>query len=67
MCYNVIYAITSYFGAHVTYGIDVIEKIEKKDTRVLYNVFKQLSEMNKQMFYNPKLFNEILNNELKIN
>ena len=65
MCYNVIYAITSYFGAHVTYGIDIIENIEKTDTKVLYNVFKKLSEMKKHMFHNPKLFNEILNNELK--
>jgi hypothetical protein len=60
MCYNVIYAITSYFGAHVTYAIDIIEKLEKTDTRVIYKIFEKLTENKKQMFHNPKLFNEYL-------
>jgi len=60
MCYNVIYALTSYFGAHVTYGIDIIEKLDKIDTKVIYKILEKLTKNKKQMFHNPKLFNQYL-------
>lgn len=62
MCYNIIYALGAYFGAHITYCIDIVEKIEKTDIRIIFKVFQKLQEMNKHMFYNPKLFKEILEN-----
>jgi isopropylmalate/homocitrate/citramalate synthase len=59
LCYNVIYAMSSYFGCHVTYSIDIVENYEKMDVRDIYNVFKTLKEMNKNMFYWDKLFMEV--------
>jgi len=59
LCYNIVYALCSYFGCHVTYAIDIVENYEKMDIRDIYNVFKKLKEMNKNMFYWDKLFMEI--------
>lgn len=61
LCYNVVYALCSYFGCHVTYAIDIIEKYDKMNIRDIYNVFKELREMKKNMFYWDKLFMEIYN------
>jgi 4-hydroxy 2-oxovalerate aldolase len=61
LCYNVVYALSSYFGCHVTYAIDIVEKYEKMEVREIYNVFKKLKEQNKHMFYWDKLFMEIYN------
>jgi len=65
LCYNVVYALSSYFGCHVTYGIDVVENYDKMEVRDIYNVFKNLKEQNKHMFYWDKLFMEVYNNYLK--
>ncbi len=59
LCYNVIYAMSSYFGCHVTYSIDIVENYEKMEVRDVYNVFKTLKEINKNMFYWDKLFMEV--------
>ena len=61
LCYNVVYVLSSYFGCHVTYAIDVVENYQKMEVRDIYNVFKKLKEMNKNMFYWDKLFMEIYN------
>lgn len=51
LCYNVVYAIASYFGCHVTYAIDLIEVYDKMEIRIIYNFFKELKENGKNMFY----------------
>jgi isopropylmalate/homocitrate/citramalate synthase len=62
LCYNVIYALSSYFGVHVTYAIDIIEKYEKMDVKDVYLVFKKMKENNKEMFYwSDKYFMNIFN------
>ena len=62
LCYNVIYALSSYFGVHVTYAIDIIEKYEKIDVKDVYLVFKKMKENNKEMFYwSDKYFMDIFN------
>ena len=61
LCYNVVYALSSYFGCHVTYAIDIVENYEKMQIRDIYNVFKQLKQENKHMFYWENLFMEIYN------
>jgi 4-hydroxy 2-oxovalerate aldolase len=62
LCYNIVYALSSYFGCHVTYAIDIVENYEKMEIRDIYNVFKKLKEQNKHMFYWDKLFMEIYRN-----
>jgi 4-hydroxy 2-oxovalerate aldolase len=56
LCYNVVYALSSYFGCHVTYAIDIVENYDKMEVRDIYNVFKKLKEDNKHMFYWENLF-----------
>ena len=56
LCYNVVYALCSYFGCHVTYSIDIVEKYDKLNIRDIHNVFKKLKEENKHMFYWEGLF-----------
>ena len=66
ICYNVVYALSAYFGCHVTYAIDVIENYDKMNIRDIYNVFKKMKDMKKEMFYwNDKYFMSIYN-EIKI-
>ena len=66
LCYNIVYAMSSYFGCHVTYAIDIVENYDKMEVRDIYNVFKLLKENNKNMFYWDKLFLK-LHNDLTIN
>ena len=61
LCYNVVYALSSYFGCHVTYAIDIVENYEKMEICDIYIVFKKLKQQNKHMFYWDKLFMEIYN------
>jgi 4-hydroxy 2-oxovalerate aldolase len=62
LCYNVVYALSSYFGCHITYAIDIIEKYDKLDVKDIYNVFKKMKELNMDMFYwNENYFFEIYN------
>jgi 4-hydroxy 2-oxovalerate aldolase len=62
LCYNAVYALSSYFGCHVTYSIDIIENYDKLKIRDIYNVFKKMKDSNKEMFYwNDKYFLEIYN------
>ena len=61
LCYNVVYALGAYFGCHVSYSIDIIELYEKMNIEDIYNVFKKLKEIKKNMFYWEKLFLEIYN------
>jgi hypothetical protein len=46
-----VYALSAYFGCHVSYAIDIIEKYEKMDIRKIYDFFKYLKEIHKEMFY----------------
>jgi 4-hydroxy 2-oxovalerate aldolase len=64
LCYNVVYAMSSYYGCHVTYSIDIIEKYDKLEVRDIYNVFKVLKEDKKNMFYWENLFMEIYKNKI---
>jgi 4-hydroxy 2-oxovalerate aldolase len=66
ICYNVVYALSSYFGCHITYAIDIVEKYEKMEIRDIYMVFKTLKEQNNHMFYWDKLFMEIYNSNKTI-
>ena len=60
LCYNVVYALAAYFGCHVTYAIDVIEKYDKLEIRDVYNVFMKMKDLKKEMFYwNGTYFFEI--------
>ena len=60
LCYNVVYALAAYFGCHVTYAIDVIEKYDKLEIRDVYNVFMKMKDLKKEMFYwNETYFFEI--------
>jgi 4-hydroxy 2-oxovalerate aldolase len=58
LCYNVVYALASYFGCHVTYAIDIVENYEKMSVKDIHDVFKRLKEIGKNMFYWDKLFLE---------
>ena len=51
LCYNVVYALSSYFGCHITYAIDIIEKYDKMNITDIYNIFKRLNDDNKNMFF----------------
>ena len=51
LCYNVVYAMSAFFGCHVSYAIDIIEKYEKMDIQNIYEFFKKAKEENKEMFY----------------
>jgi 4-hydroxy 2-oxovalerate aldolase len=60
LCYNVVYALAAYFGCHVTYAIDIIEKYDKLEIRDVYNVFMKMKDLKKEMFYwNGTYFFEI--------
>jgi 4-hydroxy 2-oxovalerate aldolase len=61
LCYNVVYALSSYFGCHVTYSIDIVENYDKMEVRDIYNVFKKLKDDNNHMFYWDHLFMKIYN------
>jgi 4-hydroxy 2-oxovalerate aldolase len=62
LCYNIVYALAAYFGCHVTYAIDIIENYEKINIRDIYNVFKQMKDNKKEMFYwSDKYFLELYN------
>jgi len=66
LCYNVVYAMSAYFGCHVSYAINIVEKCDKMNTREIYNIFKKLKEINKNMFYYEDIFKDIYHEE-KIN
>jgi 4-hydroxy 2-oxovalerate aldolase len=51
LCYNVVYAMSSYFGCHVSYAIEIVENYKKIEVRDIHNFFKKLKEDNKNMFY----------------
>jgi 4-hydroxy 2-oxovalerate aldolase len=60
LCYNVVYALAAYFGCHVTYAIDIIEKYDKLPVRNIYNTFSKMKDLKKEMFYwNDKFFIEL--------
>jgi len=61
LCYNIVYALSAYFGCHVSYAIDIIEKYEKMKIRDIYHIFKKLKEMKKEMFYYEEVFLKIYN------
>jgi hypothetical protein len=51
LCYNIVYALAAYFGCHITYAIDIIEKYDKLSIREIYIVFKKMKELKREMFY----------------
>jgi 4-hydroxy 2-oxovalerate aldolase len=58
LSYNVVYALCSYFGCHVTYAIELIENYKKVNIKQIYNLLLKLKEINKHMFYNEKLLKD---------
>ena len=54
--YNVIYALTSYFGFHVSYAIDIIEKYDKMDIADIFATFQYMKSENLHNFYNEQRF-----------
>jgi 4-hydroxy 2-oxovalerate aldolase len=63
LCYNIVYALAAYYGCHVSYAIDIIEKYEKTDIRKICEFFKHLKEIKKEMFY----YDEYLKKEFTLN
>jgi len=59
LCYNIVYTLSAYYGCHVSYAIDIIEKYEKTDIRKICEFFKKLKDIQKEMFY----YDEYLKNE----
>jgi len=59
LSYNVVYAICSYLGCHVTYGIEIIENYPKMDIDKIYTVLCEIKKRNKHMFFYNNLFMEI--------
>ena len=56
LCYNAVYALSAYFGCHVSYAIDIIEKYDKMKIRDIYYIFEKLKEIKKEMFYYEEYF-----------
>lgn len=52
--YNVIYALTAYFGVHVSYGIQIIEKFRKLDILQVYDFLVKLKLENNHVFFNER-------------
>jgi 4-hydroxy 2-oxovalerate aldolase len=61
LCYNVVYALSSYFGCHVTYAIEIIEKYDKMNIIDIYNIFKRLKDTDKNMFFYANVLDEFYN------
>ena len=58
LCYNIVYAMSAFFGCHVSYAIDIIEKYDKMDIRKIYDFFKKAKEEKKEMFYYEEFLKE---------
>jgi 4-hydroxy 2-oxovalerate aldolase len=54
--YNVVYALAAYFGCHVSYAIDIIEKHDKMSIASIYTAFQRMKAHNRHMFYDARLF-----------
>ena len=57
--YNIIYALASYFGCHVSYAIDIIEKYDKMSIRDIFETFQHMKTLNLHNFYNESRFMQI--------
>jgi 3-dehydroquinate synthase len=57
--YNIVYALASYFGCHVSYAIDIIEKYEKLDIGDIFTTFQYMKDKKIHNFYNERRFMEI--------
>lgn len=55
LCYNIIYVLSAYFGAHVNYAIDIIEKHAPMKVVDIYDFFVYLKNNNKHIFYYPNI------------
>lgn len=56
LCYNVVYALSAYYGCHVTYAIEIIEKYKKLSITEISEVFIELRRKNKHMFFYENMF-----------
>jgi 4-hydroxy 2-oxovalerate aldolase len=63
LCYNVIYAMCAHLGCHVTYGIKIVNDYQELDIITIYNTLVTIKDMDKHMFFNEKLFKNLLNLE----
>jgi 3-dehydroquinate synthase len=57
--YNIIYALASYFGCHVSYAIDIIEKHKKMNIGEIFATFQYMKSENLHNFYNETRFMQI--------
>jgi len=54
--YNIVYALASYFGCHVSYAIDIIEKHNKLDISDIFTTFQYMKNTKVHNFYNEHRF-----------
>jgi 4-hydroxy 2-oxovalerate aldolase len=59
LCYNIVYVLSAYFGVHVSYAIDIIEKRDPMTVYAIYNFFSMLKNTNKHMFYHQNIMQSI--------
>ena len=59
--YNLIYVLASYYGCHVNYAIELIEKQPKMPMNSVFELFNRINNIDKNNFYYNNLINDILN------
>jgi 4-hydroxy 2-oxovalerate aldolase len=59
---QIIYILSAYYGMHVNYAVEIIEKYEKIDILKINNVFKKIHDENKHMFFFSKLLHSYIQN-----
>lgn len=51
LSYNIVYALSAYFGAHVSYAIEIIEKYGHLSVIDIWEFFSMLKKSGKEMFF----------------
>lgn len=59
--YNLIYVLTAYYGMHVNYAIEIIQKQDKMPIKEVITIYEKIIENKKNMFYYPNLITEYKN------
>ena len=63
LCYNVVYALCSYLGCHVTYGIEIMDTYPEMELTKVFDILTEIKGKNKHMFYYKDLFMDIYNRD----